>query len=422
MYIQYGFSPNSLNVIKMITEKSNEMMIKSFHKTTYLYKEVPPIVTQSTFGVYIHVPFCFTKCSFCPFYKEIYNENKKKQYIKAIIKEIATSGLEGKASWLYIGGGTPNTLKIPELREIVDEIRKKISVTTMGIELLPTILDNEYIEGLRDIGFTKISVGIESLSVETLSKSGREVAQKKKIKEIIEKAKDCNLWVNVDLMIGLPEQEPSTFLDDVEQISKLNPHQITIYPFMQLGKLSVRASISDKEQFEYIERANEIMIKHGYKRKGIWIFAKGEEVYDSSRDELVEDYIGFGPAAFSTYSLWKVVNSELDLYLKNIESDKKMALVAEKETASDDWRKFARMLYDLKGNIESDVIKAIKFLVFILKLTGYIKKDKLTKKGIMYTHQITKNVVENLPYPLQNTHYIENYDFYLKQRDTKNTS
>lgn len=400
----------------MITKKSKEMMVKSFQKTVYRYEEVPKVVTKGSFGVYLHVPFCFSKCAFCPFYKEIFNEKKKDQYISAIIKEIEGSGLKGEATWLYIGGGTPNTLKIPELKKIINKIHENITVSTMGIELLPSIIDSKYLDGLRDIGFTKISIGVESLSAVTLSKSGRTVTKKEKIGKIIEKAQELGLWTNVDLMIGLPEQRPSSFLYDIEQISLLKPDQITIYPFMQIGELAVQPSLSDDDQFVFIEKANEIMMKHGYIRKGIWIFAKGDEVYDSSRDELIEDYFGFGPAAFSTYGSWKVVNPELDIYLKNSETSKNKALVATKDKSSDDWRKFARMLYDLKGTIEGEVNLGIKLFVSILKLMGYIKNNTMSKKGIMFTHKITKTVVETLPYPLQNTHYVENYEEYLENK------
>ena len=401
----------------MLAEKSKEMIIKSFQKTTYIYNEIPEVVIKDSFGVYLHVPFCFSKCAFCPFYKELYNENQKNQYVSAIIKEIESSGLKGEASWLYIGGGTPNTLTIQDLKQIIDKINKKISVSTMGIELLPTILDERYIEGLNDIGFTKISIGVESLSETTLLRSGRKITKKEEYKKIFEKAQDFGMWVNVDLMIGLPGQRPDSFIDDIEQVSLLNPDQITIYPFMRIGKLTVQPSLDDEEQFLFIEKANKIMQKHGYERKGIWIFAKGDEVYDSSRDELIEDYFGFGPAAFSTYGNWKIVNPELDIYLKNSKKNVKKALVARKDKTSDDWRKFARMLYDLRGNVKGNINRFIKFFILLLKLLGYIKNDTLTEKGIMFTHMITKTVVETLPYPLQNTQYIENYDEYLEQKE-----
>ncbi|MFW9851568.1 MAG: radical SAM protein, partial [Candidatus Thorarchaeota archaeon] len=198
------------------------MMIKSFQKTIYTYDKTPEVVTKDSFGVYLHVPFCFSKCAFCPFYKEIYNEKQKDQYVSAIIKEIENSGLKGEASWLYIGGGTPNTLTTKELKQIINKIHENITVSTLGIELLPTILDEKYIEGLNDIGFTKISIGVESLSEIILSKSGRKIAKKEEIKKIIEKAHNFRIWVNVDLMIGLPGQDPDSFIEDIEQVSLLN--------------------------------------------------------------------------------------------------------------------------------------------------------------------------------------------------------
>ena len=401
----------------MIVEQSKKRMIKSFEDTKYRYESIPETTISGSFGIYIHVPFCYTKCAFCPFYKEVYDEENKQMYIQAIIKEIEIRTLKGDASWLYIGGGTPNTLNIKELNQIVEKIREKITVSSMGIELLPSILTTEYINGLKKIGFSKISIGVESLSEKTLSKHGRTEVKKEKIKELIDIAKESGLWVNVDLMIGLPEQKTSSFVDDVQQISKMNPEQITIYPFMQLGRLKLKSSLTEEEQFEFIEKAWTILQEEGYERKSIWVFAKGDKIYDSSRDELIEDYIGFGPAAFSTYGSWKIVNPELDIYLKNLKNNELKGLIANKEKSSDNWRKFSRMLYDLKGKTEDNLPFAIHLILAMLKIAGYIKNDNLTKKGIMFTHGITKTVVENLPYPLQNTHYIENYEEYEAQKE-----
>ncbi|MHA1407374.1 MAG: radical SAM protein [Candidatus Heimdallarchaeaceae archaeon] len=394
----------------MITSTSKRMMCKSFEKTRYSYRSIPQASLHGSFGVYIHVPFCYSKCSFCPFYKEIFSEKAKNEYLAALLKEIETTDMTGKAHWVYFGGGTPNTLSIQELKSIGDLLKSKIQVESVGIELLPSILEKKYLQGLKRIGFTKISIGIESLSKKTLTKTGRKVTTFEHISEIVQEAKSLGLWVNVDIMVGLPEQSPEIFMDDIQQIININPSQVTIYPFMQIGEVQVVPSLAEIEQFELIEKANLKLTKAGFTRKGIWVFSQGNDIYDSSRDELIEDYIGFGPAAFSTFGDVKVVNPELDIYLHNFQENRRLALVAQKDKTSDDWRKFARMIYDLKGSIRENISVFIKIYIFLLKLTGYIRKGTLTKKGIFFAHAITKTVVENLPFPLQNTNYIENFD------------
>lgn len=126
----------------MIISVSKKMMQKSFEKTLYRFMEIPKPRFGTNFGIYIHVPFCFSKCSFCPFYKEIFSEELKRQYLGAILKEIESTDMEGEAKWVYFGGGTPNTLAMEEIHEIVERLRSKVQIGSMGMELLPALLTN----------------------------------------------------------------------------------------------------------------------------------------------------------------------------------------------------------------------------------------------------------------------------------------
>lgn len=376
--------------------------------------EIPIAVFRGNFGIYIHVPFCYSVCSFCPFYKEIFSEDLKGQYLEAILKEIDNTDMQGKAKWIYFGGGTPNTLTTKDLYDIVERIRRKVQIDSMGIELLPTILKNDYLKELKDIGFTKISVGVESFSNKVASKTGRKIAKNEEIEKIINLSQTLGLGTNVDMMVGLPDQNPDTFREDIKNINALRPDQVTIYPFMILKGVKARPSISSYEQFRLIEEASEILRGSGYSRKNVWAFAIHDDLYDSSRDELIEDYIGFGPGAFSTYGDSKIVNSELDVYVKNYRRGKNMKFIAYKSKASDEWRKFAKMIYELKcDNHKNHLASYIKLFMWILKITGYSSQGMLTEKGIIFAHEITKAVVESLPLPIRNHNCIENYDEYI---------
>ncbi len=407
----------------MIPERSEAMMRSSFGKTRYRYASVPsPSFGPDRFGVYVHVPFCLTKCNFCPFYKEIYTERMKKLYLNAIIKEIRETEMSGKASWVYFGGGTPNTLNPSELGSILDAILTKADADSPGVELLPALASDEYLRKLKAEGFTKISIGVESFSPRVLGNTGRKLRGPEHTESLIKVARELGLFVNADMMIGLPNQDSHIFLQDIAKIVSLSPSQVTIYPFMVIRGMKGKPSMTSRHQFQLIERAGQILCNYGYERKAIWTFALSDDVYDSSRDELVEDYAGFGPAAFSTYDSWKVVNPELDVYLDNAIHDTWRGFVAEKSKSTDDWRRFARMIYDLRLEDSGQLPLGIRLYVSLLRALRYGEGGRLTPKGTMFAHRISKTVVESLPFPVQNPDCVLNHDEYVDNKQRARTS
>ncbi|MEA2071387.1 MAG: radical SAM protein [Asgard group archaeon] len=402
----------------MFISKSKEMMTKSFEKTRYTFQKIPKMNFDKDYGIYMHVPFCYSKCTFCPFYKELFNEKLKNAYLEAIKQEIQQTPIKGEARWLYIGGGTPNTLTINELQRIITVLNKKTNIKTKGIELLPSLLTEEYLEGLKKISFTKISIGIETFSERVKRITARKSTTYQQIKKIVSHAKSLGLHVAVDLMVGLPEQSEKVFLDDIQKIGIIKPDQITIYPYMVIRGVSAKTSYTTKEQFQLIEKAAEKLINAGYNRKSVWIFVlpetQKEAIYDSSQDELIKDYCGFGPASFSTYGNWKVVKPELSVWLEDIRNGNYRAFVTEKDKQTDNWRRFANKIYDLKVKDDRNFPLGIRFFDFLLRLFGYYRHGYLTDKGRYFSHIITKGVVEALPFPIQNSKVVTNYEDYLQ--------
>jgi len=390
-------------------DKSIEMMRKSFEKTVYTYTQLPPKWTRQRYGVYLHVPFCKTLCAFCPFYKVLFDQDLKDRYVAAIRKEIEETDITGTPEWIYFGGGTPNVLSLEELESIVGALRGKITIANMGIEILPALADADYIEGLKKLGFSKVSFGLESLSPRVNEKSRRALPGMRSVEELIRLTESLGLWSNVDMMIGLKGQSAASFLEDIQVLISLGPDQITTYPYMSLRGMKDVSSMPDDEKFETIEEAYEIMQNAGYTRKSIWCFAKGDNIYDSSRDELTGDYVGFGPAGFSTFDKYKVVNPEVGRYVENYEagSAPRYGYLAEKSVASEEWRKFAKMIYSLRCGVSRNFPWYINAYVRLLIVNGLRKRRTLSGKGLFFAHRITKAVVESLPFPIQNRSCVE---------------
>jgi oxygen-independent coproporphyrinogen-3 oxidase len=233
-------------------DKSIEMMRKSFEKTVYTCTQLPPKGTRNRYGVYLHVPFCRSICSFCPFYKVLFDEELKDRYVAAVRKEIEETDITGPPEWIYFGGGTPNVLSLEELESIVGVLRSKIDIHNMGIEILPAIADAGYIEGLKKLGFSKVSFGLESLSPRVNEKSSRALPGIRSVEELIRLTGSLGLWSNVDMMIGLKGQSATSFLEDIRVLTSLGPDQITTYPYMSLRGLKDVSSMPDDEKFETI--------------------------------------------------------------------------------------------------------------------------------------------------------------------------
>lgn len=397
---------------------SSRYMRKSFESTRYRFTNLPERHPAGDFGIYVHVPLCPTLCSFCPFYKETFSEDRKNQYLAALIQEINTTNLQGTARWVYIGGGSPNILTVVEWEQVVSQLNRRVQLNSVGIELLPALLTEEYLRGLKDLGFSKVSIGIESFAAEVIEATNRTVASCQHTSEMVQLTASLGFWINIDLMVGLQHQDQNTFLEDVAHVIQLGPAQVTLYPYMVIRGHNARPAISSGQQFEWIEEAGAVLEAAGYRRRGVWTFARGEDLYDSSRDELVIDYVGFGPGAFSTCQGWKMVNPDLATYCENHRKGVPRGFVARESSASKEWRKFARQVYDLNGSKFPSAAAYIRLYWWLLKLGGYRSNGTFTCKGRLFAHEITKIVVESLPFPLQNPQVVTNYDEYvaLKQK------
>lgn len=213
----------------MIVTLAKRMLSKSFSKVKFEFTQLDwDELGCSDFGLYIHVPFCRMFCSFCPFYKVRYDEKLKKKFIQSLKKEIRLSGIEGKASWLYIGGGTPNLLTAGEIGEILAYVKKFVALGEVGMEGNPPRFNPEYLEEISESGVHKISIGIESFQSATLKAVNRAGVTEEFIGKIVDHAQGLGISANIDLMVGLPKQTAKGCLRDAEIIASIGPNQVTM--------------------------------------------------------------------------------------------------------------------------------------------------------------------------------------------------
>ena len=266
-------------------------------------------------GLYIHVPFCRSKCQYCDFYSLTCKDDKSiETYIRAICDHIKESGplTPGyKVDTIYFGGGTPSFLGADALATILTTIRRVFDVdpnAEITLEANPDSVSDQLLRRVRAEGFNRISLGVQTDDDELLKKLGRphDYAQVVSAVQRIRKAGFKNL--SLDLMYGLPGQTLLNWKDTLERVITLNPDHISCYALKVEENTPLYAckdilNIADDDvQAEMYLAGVEILRSHGFRQYEISNFArKGLYSRHNMKYWSGGEYLGFGPAASSDF-------------------------------------------------------------------------------------------------------------------------
>ena len=200
-------------------------------------------------GVYLHIPFCISKCAYCDFYSYVpKNDNIYERYTNALIShmEYYKSSAAGCApDSVYIGGGTPTSLPSEHLLKIVRAVKKNFSLAKNAeftIEANPATVDVSLLRKLRWAGVNRISFGLQSADQRELKALSR-VHSKAEFEESYYAARRAKIEnISVDLMFGIPHQTTESLLRSIDYVTRLEPEHISLYnlkiePNTQFGKI-----------------------------------------------------------------------------------------------------------------------------------------------------------------------------------------
>lgn len=253
---------------------------------------------------YIHIPFCSKICSYCDFCKMFYNKKFVSDYLEALDREIYDVYRGEELETIYIGGGTPSSLDISELKKLFStlEMLDRSNSCEFTIECNIENTDEEKIKLFSEVGINRISFGVESFNKKNLSLLERDSSYEK----VVELVKLCRKYginnINVDLMYALPDEDVEVLRKDLEMIFSLDVEHISTYSLIieYHTKLSINGikNISedlDSEMYDVI--CNE-MKNHGYSHYEISNFCKNG--YESRHNLCYwnnKSYYGFGLGA-----------------------------------------------------------------------------------------------------------------------------
>lgn len=271
---------------------------------------------EKELGIYIHIPFCKQKCYYCDFVSFSNKEGYIEKYVETVKREIDSYDLSKyNITTIYIGGGTPSRIPSEKIQEILEKIKQKISKNQtrwedieITIELNPGTVDEEKIKKYKEIGINRLSIGLQSTNNKLLKEIGRihTFEDFKNTYNLVKKVGFEN--INVDLMIGLPNQTISDVKESLNEIIKLNPTHVSVYSLIVEENTKMEQLINNKElqlPDEELERQMYWYVKNtlelnGYNHYEISNFAKkGKESKHNLNCWEQKEYIGLGLAAYS---------------------------------------------------------------------------------------------------------------------------
>ncbi len=279
---------------------------------------------MSTLGLYLHIPFCQSKCRYCDFCSfPGQSEEAAEAYCAALSQEIETYGKQMRGvtvDTVYFGGGTPTYLPPWRLAALLESVTKHFSVKAdaeITTECNPATVDLPALRTLRGAGFNRLSIGAQSLSDRELRLLGRihTAADFKATFEAARRAGFDNL--SADVMFGIPEQTANSFAQTLRELCDLAPDHLSAYglkieegtPFFA-ARDTLPLPNEDTERQMYMD-AVAYLADRGYDRYEISNFAKkGKKSRHNLRYWEREDYLGMGLAACSCLGNERFSNTE----------------------------------------------------------------------------------------------------------------
>jgi oxygen-independent coproporphyrinogen-3 oxidase len=273
-------------------------------------------------GLYLHIPFCLKKCGYCDFYS-ITRLEQQNDFIAALIKELVLLSPQYRQlefDTIYLGGGTPSLLSAQQLETIWINIQNYFAISAPGefsIEANPGTIDLEKLAALRQLGFNRLSLGVQSFAETDLKFLGR-IHSVQEIYDGFVAARQAGFDnINIDLISAFPGLTTERFRNTLQKAAELRPEHISCYtlifepntPFFRRLQLGELQALTADEEAAFIEISNQELPEAGYTAYEISNYALSTNYFCRHNLKYWEHqpYLGLGPSAHSFISprRWK---------------------------------------------------------------------------------------------------------------------
>lgn len=338
------------------------------------------------YSLYIHVPFCEKKCSYCSFYSIIKNDSLISLWLEAVERE-AEKFSGASLQTIYIGGGTPSVLNLTHWQMLMNIIRKNFVIselTEATCEANPNSLTRELVSFLKDNNFSRISLGVQSLNDNELKTLGR-IHDSQQALNAMELVKNSGLNLSCDLIFAIPGQTLRTWDNSLRAVmnyaSHISTYQLTLEPETPMGKIYDNEELNTAG-YKFYRYAQYFLPRKGFAQYEISSFAKnGYECSHNIAYWHQDNVIALGPSAVSYLDGIRTANPHtLEKYLAGDEP--------EREELTPRERKIELAILSLRtkwGISRKNLLPELEAAIFSMPSDLFIIDDEhiaLTQKGM----------------------------------------
>ena len=339
-------------------------------------------------SLYIHIPFCISKCIYCDFNSIVTKSQIVDEYLNAIEQELQSTTGKRSFKTVFIGGGTPTALNETQLDRLLNIISKHVDVTNLKeytIEVNPGTLSDEKVIIVKNSHVDRISIGIQSFNDRYLKLLGR-IHSANEAKDIFLNLREKGFNnISIDLIYGYPAQTLNEWKKDLREYCKLDPEHISAYcltyeqgtPIVEMTDSGTLQKLSEEDELKMYEFTNDFLRDNDYNHYEISNFAKQDKeclhntVYWENRE-----YIGIGAGAFS------YVNGERYCNIKSV-----------KEYISSSRAKKRLICFSEKLPQKQ---RASEILIMALRMTSGISRKEFTKRSGFDLNELFEKQLNNL--------------------------
>lgn len=290
-------------------------------------------------GLYIHIPFCASKCHYCDFYS-IMDKEQMQNYINACITQMHAHPYKGSAiDTIYIGGGTPSILPLSLLEKLLKSVSLNFSVLSQEVTIEINPCSSQQLDCYKDLGINRLSIGIQSLNDKVLACLGRRHTAAKAI-STLERAKLHYGNVSADLMLGVPYQTEQDITHDIDTLADLVTHfsvyllkteeNTPMHTWINEGKFAGNLADEDRVAEFYLLAAGRLE-QLGFARYEISNFARqGYQSIHNLKYWQGKEYLGIGAGAHSYMQGGRYyIQPDINKYIKDVARGKEPNILGE---------------------------------------------------------------------------------------------